>query len=347
MRRTALRFALAVALATLVVLLIREPWQGQEQPGADAPRPTVTTTPTALGVATQAPATEAPVTQAPATQAPATTQPTAAPDRPVPDLIDGYPPPAAGVLRAMPTRLADGDSFELRWIDEPGPQVQRDEVRLLGINAPESGSCFGADAGRFLRDLFDEHTILVEIVETEDGGFGRQISNVWVDTEPALLVNVAMVEAGMAIALTGDGRYAELIATAQKRAISAEAGLWNECVTSAEVAIVDLVSDAPGRDDFNLNGEWVEVRNTGSIALDLEGWGLRDESTRHRFAFPANTVLAPGATLRIGSGCEWHEGADEVDLHWCADDPVWNNNGDTAWLSDPTGRFVDTWGYVG
>lgn len=215
---------------------------------------------------------------------------------------------------------------------------------MLGINAPEAQACFGSDARLVLQDLIGGREILVEIVETENGGFGRQISNVWAGGE---LLNLRMVEAGAALSLSGDGTHAPLIAAAQAEALQFGRGLWTECGADANIAIIDLQSDAPGRDDFNQNGEWIEVGNFGDVALDLTNWGIRDESTRHRYRFPAGFVLEPGELVRIGSGCDWHDNDEDVELFWCASDPVWNNTGDTAFLVDATGRFVDQWSYDG
>ena len=48
--------------------------------------------------------------------------------------------------------------------------------------------------------------------------------------------------------------------------------------------------------------EYVVIVNSGSVAVDLSGWALGDLTSPYRQVFPAGTVLAPGATLKIYDG---------------------------------------------
>lgn len=84
-------------------------------------------------------------------------------------------------------------------------------------------------------------------------------------------------------------------------------------------------------------GRWLE------ILVNMAGWVLKDESASHRYHFPASFVLGPGANVRVFSGC----GADtSTFLYWCNPaTAIWNNDGDTAFLLDPSGNVVDTWAY--
>lgn len=348
MKRKLFVFAVALAAATAFLLWLRQPWNDDAATSTswgrdEAPTETEVLDPTPS-------ATPAPVLTSPTPTA--TAQSGAQSDTesgtPTPTRASEFgvasPPPPPDAFRAVATRLADGDSFEVDWIDPPPVDLGRAEVRLLGLNAPEADACFGPDARVVLQELIGNATILVEIVETEDDGFGRQIANVWVGD---VLVNLALVDAGAALALSDGGPYGPLIAQAQRDAKAAGRGLWTACGADADVVILDLRPDAPGRDDFNPNGEWIEIANLGSSPVDLTGWGIRDESTRHRFEFPDGFVLAADDVVRIGSGCEWDDNDDNVDIFWCAWDPVWNNGGDTAFLVDASGRFVDEWGYDG
>ena len=42
-------------------------------------------------------------------------------------------------------------------------------------------------------------------------------------------------------------------------------------------------------------GDWVELVNTGTVAVDLSGYVLKDNDDTHVFTIPAGSVLAPGA----------------------------------------------------
>lgn len=289
-----------------------------------------------------------PTVQAPAVEPPVGSQTTptrvTAPDASGLDANDsesaglGHPGPPQDARPATLRRLADGDSFDITWSDTG----EQDEVRLFGINAPEGDACFGQEARSVLDVLIGDDGLLIEIVEDEDD-FRRVLGNVWVGD---IFINATLVELGAALALSDGGQHARLITDAQERAESAGAGLWSpdRCGPPAAAAlrIVWIESDAPGRDDQNKNGEWIQIANDGPTPVDMTGWSIRDESTRHRYSFPANFMLAAGAEVRVFSGCG-DDGVDE--LYWCDADPVWNNGGDTGFLVDADGRFVDTRSY--
>jgi micrococcal nuclease len=103
---------------------------------------------------------------------------------------------------------------------------------------------------------------------------------------------------------------------------------------------IDKISTAPGRPD-NPNGEWLEIVNEGSEAVDLTGFTVKDRAN-HIFDFP-HVRLEPGQALRLYSG----EGLQSsTALYWgLSGDSVWNNDGDTAYLRDAEGRLVDDYSY--
>lgn len=249
------------------------------------------------------------------------------------------PPPPSGTRPASVTALADGDSFDVLWADSGGA----DELRLLGVNAPESNACFGEEARAALEALTDGRELRVEVAGRDE--FGRGLARVWADD---IFVNARIVELGAAVAMSDGADDTALLAAAQQTARRNEVGMWdrNFCGSAAGVSIgIDAIeSDAPGRDDLNPNGEWMDITNTGAGAADLTGWSIRDESTRHRFAFPGGFSIPAGSSVRIFSGCGDDTGTE---LYWCDGDPIWNNGGDTGFLVDADGRFVDTYSYTG
>ena len=102
--------------------------------------------------------------------------------------------------------------------------------------------------------------------------------------------------------------------------------------------------DPPGPDEDDLNGEWVLLGNLGDQDADLTGWVLRDESSQHRYRFPAGTILHPGEQVTVHTG----RGVDAYgDLYWGKDGAVWNNGGDTAILLDPQGNVAGRLRYSG
>ena len=104
-----------------------------------------------------------------------------------------------------------------------------------------------------------------------------------------------------------------------------------------------MFENAPGDDRENPNGEFIVIENVGDAEVDLEGWAVRDESTRHRHTF-SSLVVAPGQQLRLRTGCgELDLSSDPIEAFWCdPEPPVWNNSGDTAFLLGPNGGIADS-----
>lgn len=105
--------------------------------------------------------------------------------------------------------------------------------------------------------------------------------------------------------------------------------------STAAVSISAVQFDAPGDDRENLNGEWVQISNSGQTSLDLAGWQLYDESGQI-YVFPSFTLEA-GASVKVFSG----KGSDSASgLYIGRGSPIWNNNGDTAVLRDAGGNVI-------
>lgn len=101
------------------------------------------------------------------------------------------------------------------------------------------------------------------------------------------------------------------------------------------VAITATQFDAPGDDRKNLNGEWVEIANSGNSPVDMANWIL-DSSGERVYTFPEFS-LASGASAKVFTG----KGVDSAsELYIGMRSPVWNNKGDTATLKDATGHIV-------
>lgn len=224
-------------------------------------------------------------------------------------------------------KLFDGDSF---LADLDGIRV---EVRVVGINAPEHDECFGPEAGALLAASL-AGTIEVEEVGTDR--FGRTLARVYAGGED---VGASQVAKGAALARTDEGDYADDLIAAEEEAARHGRGMWSPTACGASlpvppVEIAALAPDPPGRDDEHLDDEWVEF--TSGVDVDLSGWTVRDESSSNRFLFPPGTVLTAGDPIRLVTGCDPPAGS----LGWCADIPVWNNDGDSILLLDERGRVV-------
>ena len=104
------------------------------------------------------------------------------------------------------------------------------------------------------------------------------------------------------------------------------------------VIITAILNDPPvGRDR---DGETVTILNSSETAVDMTGWTLSDIA-EHTYQFPSFT-LQPGAAVVVHI-CDG-ENTAEI-LYWGHCSAIWNNDGDTAFLKDATGREISTFSY--
>jgi hypothetical protein len=225
--------------------------------------------------------------------------------------------------------VVDGDTLVLADPD-------RTRVRLAAVNAPETDECLSAQATAELASLAAPGST-IRILRHGTDRYGRTVAEVLTSRGS---VNVALAEAGLALSMAGSGDLTARARAAEGHARTAGRGMWDAAACGSgdlpRVELRDLVADPPGPDGTGTSEELVTVTNTGTTAVDLSGWTVRDESSAHRFRFAPGTVLAAGSSVSLGSGCEARPGV----LAWC-DGPVWNNDGDTALLLDERGAIVD------
>jgi endonuclease YncB( thermonuclease family) len=84
----------------------------------------------------------------------------------------------------IPAKILDGDTFQL---------PDGDRVRLLGVNAPETGRCGSAEAAAELSKLISGKSVRIE--EEKRDTYGRRMGLVYVGST---LVNQSMLSAGWA-----------------------------------------------------------------------------------------------------------------------------------------------------
>lgn len=251
--------------------------------------------------------------------------------------------PSAGGTRAEVRGVTDGDTIDVRV------GVAADEtVRLIGINAPETGECFSAEAAAALADLVEGRSVRLVGDESDRDQYGRLLRYVFVgDT----FVNEALVRGGFAQAYRyePDVARADALDAAQAEAEAGGRGLWapdacGRVDADAGALVVERIEpDPPGDDTLDANAEYAVVANRSGGTVDLTGWVLKDETATHRFPFPVGFTLAAGASVSVHTGCGT---ASSTDLFWCNEgSAIWNNDGDTAFLLDPNGNVVDTRSY--
>lgn len=103
------------------------------------------------------------------------------------------------------------------------------------------------------------------------------------------------------------------------------------------MCIWDVLYD-PEEEGEDALDEYVLIANDGEGDQDMAGWTLCNE-INHCYPFPTDFILESDAEVTVWTG----SGTDTDDeLYWGRGEPVWDNDGDTAYLmKDDAGTLVD------
>ncbi|MCP4535887.1 MAG: nuclease [Chloroflexi bacterium] len=237
---------------------------------------------------------------------------------------------------ADPTRISTGEYARVAFVVD-GDTVELTDgrrVRYIGVNTPETGQPYAANAKSLNEALVTGQEVWLEIDTQESDVHGRLLAYIWIGD---VFVNLELVRQGYANAYTvpPNVRHTDAFALAEQAARDAALGMWT--LADAPVRITTLQYDGPGSDRIAPNGEWVELTNVGNTPVDMSGYTLQDTGL-HRYTF-GPVVLSPGATVRVYSG----RGTDTTtELYWgLANEEIWYSTGNTAYLRDATGTFID------
>ncbi|TCP42073.1 lamin tail-like protein [Tamaricihabitans halophyticus] len=112
----------------------------------------------------------------------------------------------------------------------------------------------------------------------------------------------------------------------------------------ARMQIYSVVWDPAGRDtraNWHLNQEFVRIKNTSRVAINISGYLLHDRAG-WSYRFP-RTIVPAGQTVYVHTGKGTNRPAHR---YWGRGNYVWNNTGDQATLRDYNGRHLDScsWG---
>ncbi|AGL20923.1 lamin tail domain-containing protein [Actinoplanes sp. N902-109] len=102
--------------------------------------------------------------------------------------------------------------------------------------------------------------------------------------------------------------------------------------------------DSPGSDtrsNTSLNNEWISLVNSGSKAVNLKGYTIRDASN-HVYTFGSVSIAGKGGRLWLHTG---KGTANAKNRYWGSGNYIWNNTGDKATLKNASGKTVDTCSY--
>jgi micrococcal nuclease len=143
-------------------------------------------------------------------------------------LLVGAPPIAAETVTATLVRILDGDTLEVAIATptrEPRIEVRR--VRLLGIDAPESGQDGGPEATLFVREWIGNVPDMVIEIESTDR-YGRLIGEVRRPVPSGgLSLNAALVAQGHAWWYREYAADRDDLARLERSARESRRGLWS------------------------------------------------------------------------------------------------------------------------
>lgn len=134
-------------------------------------------------------------------------------------------------LPATVTRIADGDSIEVRYDDG-----REEPVRVLLVDAPETAfpvECYSKESAAWLAAVMPAGSRVYLEADTQNRDkYGRELRQVWMERDGTpYLVNENIVRSGHGVRLMipPNVRYAEPIGSAQAFAKKNGLGVWGPC----------------------------------------------------------------------------------------------------------------------
>lgn len=124
----------------------------------------------------------------------------------------------AGEYEVLVSRVIDGDTIEV---------LGGERIRYIGIDAPETGEYFAAEAVEKNRELVEGKRVRLESDVEDRDEYGRLLSYVWLDD---IMVNAELVRLGCAYSysLVPNVKYRQLFLQLEREARKLRRGLWVE-----------------------------------------------------------------------------------------------------------------------
>lgn len=161
---------------------------------------------------------------------------------------EAAPAPSCSGISARVVEVIDGDTVSVAFLPGPavrpkgegyiisGPQgpvqvFQREKVRLIGVDAPETGGkgqtggLFGVKARNYTRQMLLNRVITLEFDVVSRDRYGRLLAYVYLEEN---LFNRLLLRAGYAQVYTSPPNllHFEELLTAQRQAMESGRGLW-------------------------------------------------------------------------------------------------------------------------
>ena len=217
-------------------------------------------------------------------------------------------------------KIVDGDTLD----------ISCGRIRLALTNTPEQGDEGFTEATNFAKDLCpvgSEITIDEDSGQTS-GSYGRIVAVVYCNDRN---LNAELLSEELAVV---DTRFCDESEFANEE-WAASYCTPSEPPSSSCTTVTEFHYDAEGNDNYNLNDEYVTLKNTCASFLNMTMWKVSDERG-YVYTFPTFILDSQASvTLYTGSGTD-----TATVLYWGRTSAIWNNNGDTLHLRDSSGSLL-------
>ena len=221
--------------------------------------------------------------------------------------------------QAKVLRIIDGDTIE----------TNLGIIRLLGINTPERGEKYYAEAKSFLEQEITNKTIWLEKTKEEADRYDRLLRYVFLGNKN---INIELINNGLANPYfpSGKDRYALKFYDSWKKCVGE--GEKNLCENSD-----DKCADCIKLVKLDYNNDEVVLGNNCNFNCELTSWSIKDEG-RKEFVFPKFTLKQNNELNIVVSKIEVDN--TEGTIYWIRQDYVWTKSGDSLFLRDKEGKLV-------
>jgi micrococcal nuclease len=129
-------------------------------------------------------------------------------------------------------KVIDGDTIEVV------KDNKKMTIRYIGVNTPETVKpnspveCFGKEASNFNKSLVENKEVFLESDVGDTDKYGRFLRYVYIkDGENKIMINKILLSEGYANIMTiqPNVKYQEEFKSIEKKAMSEQKGLWDQC----------------------------------------------------------------------------------------------------------------------
>jgi len=201
----------------------------------------------------------------------------------------------------------------LRIIDGDTVDTGLGKVRLLGVNTPEKGMPFHDEAEEFLRDLIQNKTIELQLIEgNEKDKYNRTLAYIFSNDKEKTFANREIIKSGFANFYSyEEDAYTRELKDTEQAAIKEQKGIWQKSSKTDCIKFLDLKYEESTR---CTNDEKLALQNTCNENINVI---IKDN---------ANHIYRE----QLKAESEWTKEFS------C----VWNDEGDRLFVWDSDGRLI-------